>query len=610
MNRQERYQRYLQLCAALPDGQKTINHEFAKVACGKRANDNDVLHYLEHMHVRLDCGDFRIILILRMLYLYPDTPLIGEEAKAEIKELLLDFDYWFGKNVKFSGRQIIWTENHVMLFMVCEYLAAKLYPDEEFRFRGKKGAEISQDVYPKLIEWMDMKMRIGFSEWNSNCYTDENVISLLNLYDFSGDEILRKKAKSLLDVITFSLALNSYQGNYCSTHGRSYVHLLLWQNTTATTLLQKLLWGISPLEEQENLLQLSALALATSSYEPHPLMEKIALDRTLVVESREQQSFDAEDAHLFGKGYESDEDLTIFWHNMAYTHVNVVENMYHMCEKYGIMVNPAVYPEYRYIKKCQKDGITPEPCRVSTYMSRVNLLNYRTPDYFLSCAQDFRKGELGFQQHIWQATFPNDAVIFTTHPGTLGVGDGRPDFWSGNHFHPKAVQYHNTVLCIYNITEPCPLPYSHAYLPREKFDEVYEVQNWIFVRKGDGYAALYSQNGYEWTTDPKWINQEVICHNKQNIWICQMGSKTENGSFSHFMAQILDCRLECDTNQVIFQTPAKDLLQCGWENPLVVNGNTFPIRDYKRFDSPICQSDYLSGIYHICYKGETFDISL
>ncbi|MGI5894726.1 MAG: hypothetical protein ACOX6P_09065 [Candidatus Merdivicinus sp.] len=610
MNRQERYQKYLQLCAELPDGQGTINHEFAKVACGKRANDEDIIKYLEHMHVRLDCGDFRIIMILRMLYLYPDTPLIGEEAKAEIKELLLDFDYWYGENVKFPGKHIIWTENHVMLFMVCEYLATKLYPNEFFRFRGKKGSEISGEIYPKLIDWIDMKLRVGFSEWDSNCYADENMISLLNLYDFSGDSVLKKKSKALIDIITFSFAINSFHGNYCCTHGRSYAHLLMFQNRTSTTLLEKLLWGGSPIEKQEGLLHIGSLALATSSYEPQPLIEKIATDPTLTLEDREQQSFDAEDAHLFGKGYDTYEDMTLFWHNMAYTHVNVVEKMYEMCEKFGIMVNPAVYPEYRYLLKCRKQGVQPEPCRVSTYMSRVNILNFRTPDYFLSCAQDFRKGQLGFQQHIWQATFEDDAVIFTTHPGTLGIGDGRPDFWSGNHFHPRALQYRNTVVCIYNITEKCPLPYSHAYFPRKKFDEVYEVQNWIFARKGDGYAALYSQNGYEWSQDPKWSDQEVICHSKQNIWICQLGSQKENGSFLHFISQILACDLQCEGTKVSFQTPAKDQIQCGWEELFTVNGNEYPIRNYKRFDNSICQSEYLSGTYHITYQGESLDISL
>ena len=35
---------------------------------------------------------------------------------------------------------------------------------------------------------------------------------------------------------------------------------------------------------------------------------------------------------------------------------------------------------------------------------QVNITTYRTPDYMLSCAQDYRPGYGGDQQHIWQAT--------------------------------------------------------------------------------------------------------------------------------------------------------------------------------------------------------------
>lgn len=243
MNRQERYCHYLSLCAELPEGQEPIYHQFAKVACGLHADDELIVRGLEHMRVRLDCGDFRVNILLRMLYLYPDTPLLGADAKAEIEDLLLDYDYWYGENVKFPGRQIIWTENHVMLFMTCEYLAAKLYPEKIFRFRGKQGAEIALEIYPKLVDWIDLKLRIGFSEWDSNCYTEENMLSLLNLYDFSGDNVLKQKAAALLDVMTFSLALNSYKGNYCASHGRTYTRMLIARRGAPTTLLEKLLWG-------------------------------------------------------------------------------------------------------------------------------------------------------------------------------------------------------------------------------------------------------------------------------------------------------------------------------------------------------------------------------
>ena len=41
----------------------------------------------------------------------------------------------------------------------------------------------------------------------------------------------------------------------------------------------------------------------------------------------------------------------------------------------------------------------------------------------LSCAQDFKKGRFGFQQHIWQASLGGKAIVFTNHPATLEYND-------------------------------------------------------------------------------------------------------------------------------------------------------------------------------------------
>lgn len=611
MDRQQQYRHFLELCSNLPQCEGSIPYEFAKVAYGRHADDKEIMKAIQHMRMRLDCGDFRISILLRMLYLYPDTELLEEETKAEIRDLLLDFDYWYGENVKYPGSQIIWTENHVMLFMTCEYLAARWYSEEHFRFRNKKGEEIAKDVYEKIVDWLDLKLKVGFSEWDSNCYTDENVLSLLNLYDFSGDPVLKRKAKALLDIITFSMAVNSFKGNYCCTHGRTYMNLIFQADVASTTLLQSLLWGKQPLEKQKSLLHLGSLALATSSYEPQPLIEKIALDDTLVFEDFEQQSFNVEDAPLFGKGYEDYEDLTLFWQNMAYSHVNIVEKMCEMCEKFGIMVNTWIYPDRLYLQRCRKQGITPDPCRLGNYLPRVNKVTYKTPDYLLSCAQDFRKGYHGFQQHIWQATLADDAVIFTTHPGSLETGgEVRPNLWTGNDYHPRAVQYRDTVICIYDLEKECRVPYSHAYFPKEKFDEVYEVGNWIFGRKDCGYAALYSQNGYEWSEREEWKEKELICRSRKNIWICQMGRQEEYGSFLQFISRVLENEVDCEGLSVRYHSPKNGEMSFGWEGAFQVDGKEIPTDHYKRFDNPFCQSEYLSGKYEITYGGETLTIEM
>ena len=51
--------------------------------------------------------------------------------------------------------------------------------------------------------------------------------TLLNLYDFADDEEISSKAKQLLDVMMFSVALHSFDGYPCSSEGRTYAKNLL-----------------------------------------------------------------------------------------------------------------------------------------------------------------------------------------------------------------------------------------------------------------------------------------------------------------------------------------------------------------------------------------------
>ena len=101
----------------------------------------------------------------------------------------------------------------------------------------------------------------------------------------------------------------------------------------------------------------------------------------------------------------------------------------------------------------------------------------------LSTAQDYRPGEEGAQQHIWQATLGPYAVVFVTNPGPHGRSQG-PGYWSSNGRMPRNAQYRNVLISIYNIErhvvpgrlESRPYGYTHAYFPKWAFDEVIELR--------------------------------------------------------------------------------------------------------------------------------------
>ena len=95
-------------------------------------------------------------------------------------------------------------------------------------------------------------------------------------------------------------------------------------------------------------------------------------------------------------------------------------------------------------------------------MTQVDKLTYRTPDYQLSSALDYRKGKPGFQQHIWQATLGPDAIVFTLHRGNEDEQSHK--YWVGR--FPRAGQHNNLLIAIYDIPER-PLPGPATVVPPE-----------------------------------------------------------------------------------------------------------------------------------------------
>jgi hypothetical protein len=245
-----------------------------------------------------------------------------------------------------------------------------------------------------------------------------------------------------------------------------------------------------------------------------------------------------------------------------------------------------------------------------------DIYTYKTPDYMLSTAQDHRKGYGGDQHHIWQATLGSDAVCFTTHPGR--IGGATPNYWEGSGLLPRAVQVKNLNICIYKLEKLFPalyVPirnfYTHAWFPKDQFDEIVEENGWIFARKNEGYLSLFSQRPYFWhdkgleiegyniPKNPEDFGREVIVPGKQNIWICQLGRKAMDGTFIEFRQSILNAKLIMDGLDVEFHSPGNGVVKFGWDGPLSVNGGIVELDNYPRYDNPYVQADFESNKIHV-----------
>lgn len=222
----------------------------------------------------------------------------------------------------------------------------------------------------------------------------------------------------------------------------------------------------------------------------------------------------------------------------------------------------------------------------------VNLATYRTTDYMLSAAQDYRAGENGAREHIWQATLGPQAVVFVNQPENVSLSDVRlANFWRGNAVLPRVAQWKDTLIALYRSAEEDSLGMTHAYFPAIEFDEFIQRGNTAFGRKGSGYVALTAAQGLEMMESGRTANRELRSYGKENAWICRMGQESTDGNFFQFQEKVLALETQVNGLIVSCQTLRGDLLAFGWHDPLTRNGEVVPLEGYPHFENPFTSTD-------------------
>jgi hypothetical protein len=118
---------------------------------------------------------------------------------------------------------------------------------------------------------------------------------------------------------------------------------------------------------------------------------------------------------------------------------------------------------------------------------------------------------------------------------------------------------------------------SHAWFPVPLFDECFEVRRdegdgsqakvvdllahtdrtgpdlainanrggvWWFGRRGDGYVGLFSAKpNSQLQRTGRWADREIMCEDRVNVFICQVGSAERFGTFYDFMKACCSARI-------------------------------------------------------------------
>ncbi len=580
---------------------KNVHADLVRLYLGVEPSDEGFIKAINKIYKREDCSDFRMIGLIRFVYQFLGTPLVRSSLQDSVEQCILDFKYW--PDEPGIDNMCTWSENHHILFSTCEYLAGHFYEQDTFSNSGHSGIEKYRRGKERVTRWLDLRYKTGFSEWLSNVYYTEDIAPLVALIDFSPDEEIRQKATMVLDLMLLDMALNHYNGTFGSTHGRSYFSSKISARRESSSSTYHLVFGLN--HQGNGNMATNAIAISKNYKIPFVLHE-IANDTSYKKMSNLQRmGLNLDEVEKYGLDVNLLEDGMTFLSLEAYCHPRTVDLTMQMFDEYNWWENSFFKPFARYkglLTFLRKTGLLPLTVKVfnkdlnRNTRTEANIYTFRTPDYMLSSAQDYKKGYGGDQQSIWSAVMDEESIVFTTHP--VASKSGTPDYWTGSGNLPRVGQYENVAIILYEIsTAPGlyvthDLEYTHAWFPKDKFDTVAQSGNWIIGKRNDGYIGLWSQNKPTWVKSGEYADKEIIAEGKRNIWICEMGSRKEYGTFDNFIETISDSKVKAESLSITYHSPSQGELEFGWEGALKRGGEAIQLKNYPRYSNKYVKTTF------------------
>lgn len=556
---------------------------------------------------------------------------LDPEVIEAIEQRMLDNRYRYDDPLPDDriDEQWFWSENHILILLVDEYLAGQRMPEETFTITGLTGAEHMERAKPLILDWVEERARFGFFEWHSHVYMKKNVEPLATLIEHCDDPELVLAAAMALDLCVLDMAGHCHANTYTAPRGRTYAKdKTSDRESTYDTF--KLLFDDTDLPYQGGPdAGANHLAGATRYRPPQALLDIAVADAPGVTRERHGLFVDGTDPIVdnpeapFGYDFDDIENLEFWWSQGAIGMWQITDISLAESERFRILETEAMAPVRALV--ALNDG---DPDKVKVWVrdnhAVVNFGHLREAHTYawrgdvvaMSTVLDHRFGQMRDQVHAWQATVDPGAFVFTTHPakdlpeGEDWTGDDKPGYWTGEASIPRSAQHERTGIHIYqpawDATNVDPIlwsvfgyqDYTHAFVPQDRFDEVVRDGGWTFARKGDGFIALWSWREPEWRVYDPAVNPTdgmtqpfdlVARGGADNVWIVEVGDTSTAASFAEFMAGCKASGPEVardDTGfSVAWTSPTAGAVTFGSSDPFTVAGDEIILDDHPRHES-------------------------
>ena len=206
--------------------------ELAKMALNEwtAVETGNILKSTQNAHA------LEILGLLGMLYRYGDHPQFPRELMQSLEDCILRYPYQLDVDDTES-------EGDRILSYAAEILAGQRYGERIFTSSGKDGQWHRQNGERLALEWLHQRGRNGFSDWDSNSSFAECFIALSHLVDLAEAEPVWEMAAIVMDKLFVTIAINSFQGVFGSTHGRTCASYVKGGLLEPTSGIARLMWG-------------------------------------------------------------------------------------------------------------------------------------------------------------------------------------------------------------------------------------------------------------------------------------------------------------------------------------------------------------------------------
>ena len=461
----------------------SIADVIARALLGKEhACDLQVINnVLEVIEKRYDCAEFELGSLLRYMRIHPIT---DAQLADHAQRTITGFRYW--ESEPGWDALCFWSENHAISFYTCQIMAGEMYPDVRFTSSGLLGKELAQRGRILALEWLEAVKSYGFEEFLSATYLNVTLGALLNLVDFA-DDVLSEKAVCIIDTLMYKIAIHTFHGSLIAPMGRIYRSVIY----PFTEDCQSLICLFNPDAPRAGEAKWLSFLVGSKYRFPAEIAQMMKAPYHGTYEMGNALiTIEKRDEYCLTSAASPRQDGYVRWHNCLFD-VDVDKNTNTFC--------------------------------------RSENESFHGTSYFLP-------GSLGFQQHLWSAALSAEAIVFANHPGTPAEKSAmRPGYWHGNYIVPAVAQGEHYITSIYVIPESAPVQFTHAYVPLKCVDAYLQEENWFFLKKGQGYLALWCSDAFVGFND-KVFGCEYRAYSTNTAYFCLAATESECSTLESFVA--------------------------------------------------------------------------